>query len=91
MRKFFRMGIPVSGAIGALVAAFALYVGFQDNSQGEFFDVQTGAVEVRHALWFFVEDLIVVTVAALLLLGILALFLKVLRALVRKVSAHDAR
>jgi hypothetical protein len=90
MRAFLRIAIPVSVAIGVVVAGFALYLAFKDNSQGEFFDVRTGAVDVWHSLWFFIADAVVATGAAFLLLGVLALFLAGLRALARKGSAHDA-
>jgi NhaP-type Na+/H+ or K+/H+ antiporter len=76
MRKFLRIAIPVSGAVGVVVAGCALYLGFKDNSQSEFFDVQTGSVEVWHSLWFFTQDAIVATGAAFLLLGVLTLFLR---------------
>jgi hypothetical protein len=39
-------------AIGCLLGAVALFVGFQNNNQGEFYDPETGRVDVGYCVAF---------------------------------------
>jgi hypothetical protein len=43
----------VSGAVGILIGAGMLYIGFQVNPQGEFFDPATGDVDFPYAILLF--------------------------------------
>lgn len=43
----------LSVAVGAVFASTFLYIGFQHNPQGEFFDPRTGVVDWRYAALLF--------------------------------------
>ncbi len=57
--------VAVASLLGVLAGGAIVYIAFQENSQGEFFDTQTGAIDWPYTLmhfamgFFFVFGLIV--------------------------------
>lgn len=45
--------IIASALVSLIVAGLALYVGFQQNSQMEFFDTETGKIDYQYSLLLF--------------------------------------
>lgn len=54
--------VVVSMAVGALFASFLLFIGFDHNPQGEFFDPQSGVIDWGYSallflVWFTIGSL----------------------------------
>jgi hypothetical protein len=49
------MVLPLTFVVSCGVAAVFLYMGFKDNNQGEFYDLQTGAIDIPYSSMLFVS------------------------------------
>jgi hypothetical protein len=68
MRRSRAILIICSSAIGVVFGSTILYIAFQHNPQGEFFDPETGVVNWRYAAWLFVAWFVIASAFAAVLL-----------------------
>ena len=69
-----RVGLFVAVFVGCAAAGLLLWIGFQHNSQGEFFDAETGEYS-WYTLQFFVINAVIIGTPVFLLVGMVRLLL----------------
>lgn len=52
MRRI-RITVAVAAIVGAVVGGLMLFIGIQDNPQGEFIDTATGEIDIGYSLLIF--------------------------------------
>ena len=64
------MVLPLTFVVSCVIAAVFLYMGFENNNQGEFYDFQTGSIDVSYSLILllltFIPSFIALNLAATL-------------------------
>lgn len=74
MKKYVRVNLYIASIIGLLIASLATYVGLSHNAQGEFYNVETGAVDLAYASVIFISWF-AVTFIVFMVMGVLGVLL----------------
>ena len=75
MKKYFKIIFYTSIVCGFVIGFIAVYIAFQHNPQGEFFNIQTGNINFKNSISLFLSGFIIVFGVCGLFSSLLALLI----------------